>query len=264
MTEISNFLCFQGIIKKIKQQKLHCLLHEHVKRNILRVDHSFYIQKLGISQGSLVSSLLCSFYYGNLEMNMIYPYLEKIQQESDVKAKGNEELVIDRYTGETLMIELFNNAMSGIQPVEENENYTGGQPRKHEFDEDILHLDRRHDYLNYGKNTSAGSSENESASSPNFMLLRLIDDYLFISTSEMQAASFFSRMRRGFREYNCYMNVEKFGLNFEISESKHMVNRIYTGADGINFLPWSGLFINCQTLEIQADYTRSLTYPKIY
>ncbi|KAH7656720.1 Telomerase reverse transcriptase protein [Dioscorea alata] len=199
-----GILADKGIIKKIKQQKLLCLLHEHVKCNILRVDHSFYIQKLGISQGSLVSALLCSFYYGNLEKNMIYPYLEKTQQESDVKAKGDEELVIDRCTG--------------------------GQPKKHEFDEGILLSDGRHDCLNYGTNTSA----------------------------EMQAASFLSRMRRGFREYNCYMNAEKFGLNFEISESKHMVNRIYIGADGIKFLPWSGLFINCQTLEIQADYMRYL------
>ncbi|KAM0953164.1 putative RNA-directed DNA polymerase [Dioscorea sansibarensis] len=253
-----SILADKGMIKKIKQQKLHCLLHEHLKRNILRVDHSFYIQKLGISQGSLVSALLCSFYYGNLEKNMIYPYLEKTQEESDVKAKGDEQLVTDRCAGETLVLELFSNATSGVQPVEENENYTGGQPKKHEFDEDILLSDGGHDCLNHGTNTSAGSSEKESAPLPNFMLLRFIDDYLFISTSEMQAASFFSRMRRGFREYNCYMNVEKFGLNFEISESKHMVNRIYTGADGIQFLPWSGLFINCQTLEIQADYMRYL------
>ncbi|KAJ0972376.1 hypothetical protein J5N97_020335 [Dioscorea zingiberensis] len=244
----------KGIIKKIKQQNLHYLLNEHVKHNILQVDGSFYEQKLGISQGSLVSTLLCSLYYGNLEKNMIYPYLENTHQSYSKVIVNEEESVIDRCTGEKLMVELFGNAISGIQPVKDDEHCTG-KPRKHDYDEDILLSGGRHECLNYGTNTSS-SSENECASPPKFMLLRLIDDYLFVSTSEMQATSFFNMMREGFKEYNCSMNDEKFCLNFEIGGSEDKLNRIYTGADGVSFLPWSGLFINSQTLEIQADYMR--------
>ncbi|KAK9282667.1 hypothetical protein L1049_010887 [Liquidambar formosana] len=94
-------------------------------------------------------------------------------------------------------------------------------------------------------------------SSPKYILLRFIDDFLFISTSEKQAASFFSRLQRGFREYNCYMNKEKFCLNFDINEMSGLPsNRVYVSEDGISFLRWSGLLINCCTLEVQADYTR--------
>jgi telomerase reverse transcriptase len=86
--------------------------------------------------------------------------------------------------------------------------------------------------------------------------MRFIDDFIFISFSKEQALNFFNRMRRGFVNYNCYMNDSKYGFNFEVANSEHCSNRIYKGDDGFSFIPWSGLLINCETLEIQADYTR--------
>ncbi|KAF3332749.1 telomerase reverse transcriptase catalytic subunit [Carex littledalei] len=87
------------------------------------------------------------------------------------------------------------------------------------------------------------------------LLMRYLDDFIFVSTSKQQALGFLERLRRGFREYNCYMNCKKFGLNFEV-EMGNFTNKRYVGEDGIPFLPWSGLLVNCITLEIQADYTR--------
>ncbi|THG00900.1 hypothetical protein TEA_003450 [Camellia sinensis var. sinensis] len=81
------------------------------------------------------------------------------------------------------------------------------------------------------------------------------DDY---DASAEQAARFFSRLQRGFREYNCYMNQEKCGLNFDIDQISGITsNRVHMGDDSITFLRWCGLFINCCTLEVQADYTRT-------
>ncbi|AQL06523.1 Telomerase reverse transcriptase catalytic subunit variant [Zea mays] len=93
---------------------------------------------------------------------------------------------------------------------------------------------------------------------PRSLLMRFIDDFIFISFSKEQALNFFNRMRRGFVNYNCYMNDSKYGFNFEVANSEHCSNRIYKGDDGFSFIPWSGLLINCETLEIQADYTRYL------
>ncbi|XP_022636927.1 telomerase reverse transcriptase isoform X5 [Vigna radiata var. radiata] len=75
-----------------------------------------------------------------------------------------------------------------------------------------------------------------------------------------QADSFFSRLQRGFRGYNCYMNEKKFGANFDVEQiSGSSLNRVYVGEDGASsFLRWSGLLINCSTMEIQADYTKYL------
>ena len=97
----------------------------------------------------------------------------------------------------------------------------------------------------------------EESSGDRYILLRFIDDFLFISTSKKQAASFFSRLQRGFREYNCYMNDDKFSLNFDTGQLSGIPSsRAYVGEDGISFLRWSGLLLNCCTLEVQADYTK--------
>ncbi|KAK9075009.1 hypothetical protein SSX86_003328 [Deinandra increscens subsp. villosa] len=163
----------QGRSIKATKDELHFNLEQHVKKNLLLIDRSFYQQKIGIPQGSILSSLLCSFYFGNMENTKLIPFLEKV-------------------------------------------------------------------------------ARSESLNNSDFMLLRLIDDFLFISTSKKLALGFLSRLERGFHEYNCNMNKEKFGLNFDCDEIKSQSNRLYFGN---KFIRWSGLFINCKTLEVQADYT---------
>ena len=96
----------------------------------------------------------------------------------------------------------------------------------------------------------------EDSSGDEYILLRFMYGFLLISTSKKLAASFFSRLRRGFCAYNCYMNDKKFSLNFDIGDLSRMPSsRVYVGEDGISFLRWSGLLINCCTLEVQADYS---------
>ncbi|XP_068668611.1 telomerase reverse transcriptase [Aristolochia californica] len=178
-------------VKQLRNQCLLHLLHEHVKGNLVLLGPYLYLQHVGIPQGSVLSSLLCSFYYASLEKRIIFPWLQKIQKALT-----------------------FGFEKSGLQ----------------------------HDGPALSK----------------YILLRLIDDFLFISTSEDLAIHFLSRMQRGFREYNCKMNEGKFSVNFDIRDkcAGFQSNRIYKGEDGVSFLPWSGLLINCCTLEIQADYTR--------
>ncbi|CAB5190021.1 unnamed protein product [Rhizophagus irregularis] len=43
------------------------LLKEHIQQNIIKVNEEYYKQKVGIPQGSVLSSLLCSIYYGVME-----------------------------------------------------------------------------------------------------------------------------------------------------------------------------------------------------
>ena len=184
----------------MKKEELFLTLKEHVKYNVLQLDKKFYLQGVGIPQGSILSSLLCSIYYGHLERNVIFPFLEKT-----------------------------------CEPTAEDIS------RRH-----ISHDPSSHE-----------SSDDKFDSSHKYILLRFIDDFLLISTSKKQAAGFFSRLRRGFRDYNCYMNDDKFCLNFDIGHTLGIPsNRVYVGADGISFLRWSGLLINCSSLEVQADYTK--------
>uniref|UniRef100_A0A2N9FAF5 Telomerase reverse transcriptase n=1 Tax=Fagus sylvatica TaxID=28930 RepID=A0A2N9FAF5_FAGSY len=186
--------------RHVKKEELFFNLKEHVKYNVLQLYKKFFLQGVGIPQGSIVSSLLCSFYYGHLERNVISPFLEKT-----------------------------------CEPTAKD-------------------ISRRH----ISRDASAQeSSEDKFYLSPSYILLRFIDDFLLISTSKKQAAGFFSRLRRGFREYNCYMNDDKFSLNFDIGHLSGIPsNRVYVGEDGNSFLRWSGLLVNCCTLEVQADYTK--------
>ncbi|XP_057456019.1 telomerase reverse transcriptase [Lotus japonicus] len=180
--------------QRVKKEELFSNLTEHMKHNVLRFDGKFYLQGVGIPQGGVLSSLLCSFFYGHLESHVIFPFLEKT-----LESRSCEE-------------------------------------------------------------DNAQTNRDGKFSSPGYLLMRFVDDFLFISTSKKQAASFFSRVQRGFRGYNCYMNETKFGANFDIEQmSGSAMNRVYAGKDGAtSFVRWSGLLINCSTLEILADYTRYL------
>ncbi|XP_071931682.1 telomerase reverse transcriptase-like isoform X2 [Coffea arabica] len=189
--------------RKIKKAEIFSHLNEHIKRNVLKLGDRFYLQSLGISQGSVLSSLLCSFYYGHLENNIIFPFLEKVC-ELPRHSFGNQ----DTRDASSAAIHHENEAV-------------------------MYHC--------------------------KYLLLRFIDDFIFMSTSKKQASLFFSRLQRGFHGYNCYMNEGKFGVNFDMDHvSGFRSNRLYVGEDGISFLRWSGLLVNCSTLEILADYTRYL------
>ncbi|TVT97093.1 hypothetical protein EJB05_57678, partial [Eragrostis curvula] len=174
-----GILVDQGKTSTIQKKEVQRLLCEQVRRNILKIGQNFYLQEVGIAQGSKLSPNLCSLYYGHLENSVLSKFL---------------------HDGE----------------------------------------------INSGEDVSA----------PKSLLMRFIDDFLFVSFSKKHALDFFNRMRRGFVYYNCYMNDRKYGFNFEVANSEHCCNRLYRGDDGFCFIPWSGLLINCESLEIQADYTR--------
>ncbi|OVA12268.1 Telomere reverse transcriptase [Macleaya cordata] len=205
---LHSVLMNQETRRKIRKEELYRDLHEHVKHNVLQLGQDFYLQEVGIPQGSVLSSLLCSFYYAHLETNVIFPFLENIQ--------------------ETCYFE----------------DTKGELRERHTCPDD---------------DSAENVLKDDISASPNHILLRFTDDFLFISTSKKHAASFFSRLLRGFREYNCSINDAKSCMNFDMdSISGILTNKLYTGEDGISFLPWSGLLLNYCTLEIQADYTRYL------
>lgn len=60
---------FVDSIVQTTQQK-HALLHlleEHVERNVVKIGKKYFRQKAGIPQGSVISSLLCNYFYADLE-----------------------------------------------------------------------------------------------------------------------------------------------------------------------------------------------------
>ncbi|OKL61688.1 hypothetical protein UA08_02399 [Talaromyces atroroseus] len=47
------------------------LLSEHIRKNLVKIGKKYYRQKNGIPQGSVLSSLLCNFFYGKLEQEVL-------------------------------------------------------------------------------------------------------------------------------------------------------------------------------------------------
>ncbi|KAF9600096.1 hypothetical protein IFM89_002569 [Coptis chinensis] len=87
---LHRVLTNQETSKMVWKAQLYQDLYQHVKWNMLLLEKQFYLQEVGIPQGSAVSSLLCSYYYAHMERNVIFPFLEKIQEPHTSKsAKTN-------------------------------------------------------------------------------------------------------------------------------------------------------------------------------
>lgn len=136
------------------------LLEEHVERNVVKIGKKFYRQKEGIPQGSVISTLLCSFFYGELER------------------------------------EYF-------------------------------------DFLTDGDS----------------LLLRLIDDFLLITTRKEHAQSFLHIMHNGVEKYGVSVNREKSLVNFETNINGTRIPR----AVGTTLFPYCGNLIDTKSLEITKD-----------
>ncbi|RKF55197.1 Telomerase reverse transcriptase [Erysiphe neolycopersici] len=60
----------ENIVDKIhSRSELLNLLTQHIKHNIVKIRNRYYRQKEGIPQGSVISSLLCNYFYADLEAN---------------------------------------------------------------------------------------------------------------------------------------------------------------------------------------------------
>ncbi|EXJ79003.1 hypothetical protein A1O3_08504 [Capronia epimyces CBS 606.96] len=143
------------------------LLQEHVGNNIVKIGNNHFRQTSGIPQGSVLSSILCSYFYGAFEQS------------------------------------------------------------------ELSFLDSR-----------------------SSLLLRLIDDFLLVTTDDGLARKFLDVMVRGSEKYGIIVNAEKSLANFDVSIQGRKVPRIH----GSNFFPYCGLGIEMSTLELSKDREKKDAY----
>ena len=145
---------------RIERKKILNMIKEHVTRNIVKVNGRFYQQWVGVPQGFHLSTLLCSFFYADLDQKC----------------------------------------------------------------------------LHYFRND------------PSSLLMRFIDDLLFITTDRHLMDRFIERIRHGFPEYGITFNLDKAATNFNhplFSNTNNNVN---------NKFSWCGMLIDEQALCVTADY----------
>uniref|UniRef100_A0A093VGH0 Telomerase reverse transcriptase n=1 Tax=Talaromyces marneffei PM1 TaxID=1077442 RepID=A0A093VGH0_TALMA len=136
------------------------LLDEHIQNNLVKIGKKYFYQKNGIPQGSVLSSLLCNFFYGELEREVL-------------------------------------------------------------------------DFL----------KDDET------LLLRLIDDFLLITTRPGLAKRFLEVMLNGQPEYGITVNASKSLVNFEATINGTKMPRL----EGSACFPYCGNLINTHTLDIHKD-----------
>lgn len=148
------------------RQTILDLLHEHIQSNVVKLGNRFYRQKEGIPQGSILSSLLCSYFYAELERSAL------------------------------------------------------------------------------------GFVDNESS-----LLMRLIDDFLIITTDRHVAESFMRTMHAGLPEFGVQVKADKSRANFDIEIDGHAIDRLPAKTD----FPYCGNAINTITLDLSKDMQRRRT-----
>ena len=151
--------------KEHDADELLCLLEEHVRNNLVKIGKHYFRQRNGIPQGSVLSSLLCNFFYAQLE-----------QQD-----------------------------LNFLRPADS-------------------------------------------------LLLRLVDDFLLITTDADQATEFLQVMHRGQPAYGVSVNPAKSMANFTAAADGIYLPRL----EGSRLFPYCGCLIDTHTLEIHKDQDRML------
>ncbi|KAG2387389.1 hypothetical protein C9374_001721 [Naegleria lovaniensis] len=86
------------------------------------------------------------------------------------------------------------------------------------------------------------------------VLLRLIDDFLYITNNKNAAQYFLERMHTGNPEYGIKINPKKTKVNFETSVKLTSLTLCEYHAE--HLIRWCGFNIDTQTLNITVDYSR--------
>jgi telomerase reverse transcriptase len=153
-----NTIFVENVVNQLRSKDgLLNLLAEHIQYNMVKIGKRFYRQKSGIPQGSIVSSMLCNYFYADLEC---------------------------RHLG----------------------------------------------FLKSGDS----------------LLMRLIDDFLLITTDRHQASRFLQTMHDGLPEYGVSINPDKTLTNFEVVINDRKVARLL----GSRRFPYCGNFIDTKTLDL--------------
>ncbi|KAJ1722092.1 Telomerase reverse transcriptase [Coemansia erecta] len=81
------------------------------------------------------------------------------------------------------------------------------------------------------------------------LVMRLVDDFLIVSTSRDQVAASLKRLMEGFPEYGCQLNVDKTLANFDVDIGGRQVSRTFG-----DLFPWCGKLISSKTLDVMIDF----------
>lgn len=168
----------------LSRREVLALASAHVGQHLVRIGKKYYRQRAGIPQGSVLSTILCSYFYADLEREVL-----------------------------------------GFLGSEASEN-----------------------------------AEKDGDGLKDSLLMRLIDDFLLITTDREKAKRFVEVMHRGVPEYGVVVSPGKSLVNFELVVDGVEVPRVGTGEKSNakkreHLFPYCGLLIGTETLAVSKGQT---------
>ena len=90
------------------------------------------------------------------------------------------------------------------------------------------------------------------------LLVRIVDDFLLISTSKETSTRFLKKLNKGIPKLGVKINSDKSRMNYPISSLQDAVTNDNEQVTRItnDLFPWCGLLINTKTCEVSLDYSR--------
>ena len=89
----------------------------------------------------------------------------------------------------------------------------------------------------------------EFLQSPEVLLMRWVDDYIFATVCEATAHHFLDRMFSALQQHGVCINTKKILINFRYSFNGRPFEAMKT-----ELLPWCGYIINTKTLEVHYNF----------
>jgi len=151
----------------------------------------FLVQKRGIPQGSVLSTILCNFYYGNVETELLDGvFTEENQRDVNEESKTESE--------------------------------------------------DRHSYPSHAH-----------------LLVRIVDDFLLVTTDRDTSMRFLSKMGVGIPHLGVQTNKTKTQTNYNRQSDERQDEAQYVKCDNqMAFFPWCGMLFDIKTCEVRVDYSR--------
>ena len=84
------------------------------------------------------------------------------------------------------------------------------------------------------------------------LLIRVVDDFLYLTPSSERARAFHQRIHEGFADYNAYVNITKSATNLDLIDHSNQPAPIKKPI----WNSFCGLQFNTRTLEIRGDYAK--------
>ena len=168
----------------VKKDEVLGLLKEHIFSNLVAINGDFgprfLSQSSGIPQGSVLSTMLCNYYYGDLESRLLGGVFER--DERSPQSRGVN------------------------------------------------------------------------------LLVRIVDDFLLVSTRKDVCVQFLRKMQEGIPELGVRINQAKTMTNFEYNVSPSVASdqkrAVGICSNGNEFFAWCGMLFNTKTCEARVDYSR--------